>query len=161
VADRAWWHEIADAERRQVSEVEGEAIMTAVAGLQRGDLRPLAVFLRAGFPLNYMIRRELVDAIGGTGGGGFYTLTLVKNRRGVGNAHTPWIKFARQMEIVEYFEKERAVARNRKTAMDATKDRFAVGKTTIEEAIAAIEKWRAAVEEQAQRHGAESGEKAK
>lgn len=116
--------------------------MHAVNSLLRGDLRPLAEYLRAGYPLSYMVRREIVEAIEGTLGDGLYTLKLVKNRRGAGNALTPLHTHFRKMSIGYFIARQIPVLNEDvEAAVHAAMEEFGVSRSTAMEARRYHKEW--------------------
>lgn len=128
---RAWWLDIQEREHREIEDDEGSAIMYAVSSMLRGELSPLAEYLRAGYPLNYMVRRQIVEAIEGSLGNGLYTLKLVKNRRGSGTALTPLNAFTRSMGIAIYINEQLPLLNNEvEAAVHAAMKEFGISRAT-------------------------------
>jgi hypothetical protein len=138
-SSRPWWRDIQDAERREVDDEEGGWIMHAVNGLLRGDLLPLAEYLRAGYPLSYMVRRDLVSAIEGDG---FYRLELIKNRRGPGNALSELHASLRILKIGTYIEEQLPLLNDDvEAAVHAAMQEFDIKRTTAMNARKAHKIW--------------------
>jgi hypothetical protein len=154
--------EIHDRERRDIDDEEGGAIMHAVISMLHGDLLPLAQYLRAGYPLNYMVRRSLVEAIEGGLGEGLYTLKLAKNRRGAGDALSKIRIHVRQLEIGRYIERQLPLLNDDvEAAVHAAMREFGVKRTTAMTAKKAYGCWREEFEAAAAKWRRESEEKTK
>lgn len=146
-ADRPWWLDIADAERREVDDTEGAWVMEALNGLYRGDLQPLAAYLRQGYPLSYMIRRELVHSIEGKS---HYTPELVQNRTGPGDGLSSIRKTLRQHEIGRYVEEKIPFyGGSVYSAVVDAMDRFELSESTVRESRRVFAAWKNSLQKQA------------
>lgn len=115
MAERPWWRAIADRETiiEEMDDEENAAAMEAYFGLLQGDFVPLAAFLRTGYRLNHILRRELVHAITGEGEPAF-RLEPIKTRRGPGNPMSAARTGLRDLQIGFYI-KENLPSLNGKT----------------------------------------------
>jgi hypothetical protein len=136
-----WWREIADRERgnREMGDEEEQLALAALGGLWQGNLQPLALFLRAGYPLNYMLRRELVHAITGEDNQ-FYRLELHKRgRRGETNVISKLHTRVRNNAIGKYVEERLPEDGKAEAAFAAAMEEFQVERGVV---VAAWSAWR-------------------
>jgi hypothetical protein len=135
MSDDLWLIRLVDSEPPQRSDEERDALLAVHMGLLGGDLGALTTWLKAGYPLPLELRLDLIEALEGHLFG-LYSLKLVKNRPGAGDALSALTKQARDDLMVEYFNDQLKRCRNRKTALSNSADRFGVGRTTVENALA-------------------------
>jgi hypothetical protein len=137
----SWWQPIARRERHDVPDEEGAMIMAAVQGLYRGDLAPLATYLRSGLELSYMVRRDLVHAIDGEGDP-LFRLEMRKTRKGPGDALSPIRQWTRAMAIHGFIEEQIPLHNHDvEAAVHAAMEHFDVSRTTVTGARKRIKAW--------------------
>jgi hypothetical protein len=126
-------------------EEELRAVSDAWKGMLRGDLEPLATYLQAGYELHPIVRQDLIDGIRGEFAFGFYTLKLEKNPLGPGTALDVLRLAERELQIWQHVQEQLFFGANRKTAIQSAKEKFGIGRSTIENSLASFERRRGGI----------------
>jgi len=127
-----WWRLVADKPDIDPERLEADV----VAGLDQGDLGPLAEYLRRGLPLTTELRSSIINTIEPTySDWPDYLLTMKKRRRGVGNEFSKVERFERQLRIARFVDAQLlALHGNLKEAVFAAEQHFQVKRSTVMEA---------------------------
>lgn len=116
------------------------AYTAASDGLLDGDLRPLAAYLRAGWPLDKWLSEQIADAIEGPDEEGF-TLRMV-NRRGHKKFSDVVADHARRLDIalavrhLQVEDQRRGLVGTYEAIIRHTMQRFGVSRSTVTGAVA-------------------------
>jgi len=88
---------------QQISAEESDMLMAVERGFLRGDLLPFADYLNAGYPLDDILRKRLIEAIRGSDS--WHPLKLKKKARGPGDMITWRQREHRDWEIWDFVQR--------------------------------------------------------
>ena len=133
---------------RQIGAEEQDLLLAAERGFMTGELEPLGAYLKAGYPLDDVLRQKLIALIDGSTGQSGFHLEIVKNRRGRGDAITVRRKVRREAEIWRFVQAELRAAggKNRgkvKAAHGAAAKHFGVSDESVRNACRAVDRRKA------------------
>lgn len=134
-----WWRPLFR-DRRKLEGHEEQVARLAHTGLLEGDLFPLANYLKAGFDLEPLIRKRLVEMIEGQSGAEF-TLAARKVRPGPGNEVSRRRALAKQSEIATFVREDHRAHGQMEAAVVAACDEFDVSRATVFKALKAADEW--------------------
>lgn len=134
-----WWRPLLRG-RRQLEGDEEWLARLAYTGLLEGDLLPLATFLKAGYDLEPLVRKRLVEMIEGQTGAEF-TLATKKARRGPGNQILRHRARAQRMEIAAFVRENERSHGKKEAAVQAACDEFDVSRSYVFKALEDADDW--------------------
>ena len=134
-----WWRPLFR-DRRRLEGKEEELATLAHTGLLEGELLPLALFLKAGYDLDPVLRKRLVEMIEGQSRSEF-TFSTKKVRPGPGNQISRHRARARQMQVAAFLREDQRAHGKKEAAVKAACDEFDVSRSYVFEALEVAEVW--------------------
>lgn len=117
-------------------------IVAARAGLWSGDLQPLAEYLRSGFEIHGMVRREIAKAIDGGPEQLFHLKLAKEGKPGPGNPIATMRGIFRDLQIYAYVAEKSAAEPQMESVIAAAQSDFGLKRSSVMAAIKrAKEKW--------------------
>ena len=111
------------------------AYIGAMTGLGRGDLQPLADYLRSSFELEVDLRLKVADAIEGKS---LYNIVSKKSRPGPGTEADDKVP---NFALREFYEEQKAAGVASKEIEWRVKEKFCIGKTAMYNQLRACKDW--------------------